>query len=70
VRFSNGKLCSPRQRKQVVVLFSVNTNSIASLNARFSASAAASYGIASFDGVELALRVDGLARDRAAASPS
>ena len=53
-----------------MVLFSVNTNSIASLNARFSASAAASYGIASFDGVELALRVDGLARDRAAASPS
>jgi len=28
VRFSNGKLCSPKQRKQVVVLFSVNTNNV------------------------------------------
>jgi len=45
-----------------VVLFSVITNNIASLNAYFSALAAASYGLVSFDSVGLALRVDGLAR--------
>ena len=36
-----------------MVLSSVNTNNIASLNACFSASAAASYRLVSFDGVEL-----------------
>jgi len=54
----------------VVVLFSVNTNSIVSLNACFSASAAASYRLASFDGVGLALRVDGLVCGRVVAPPS
>ena len=53
-----------------MVLFSVNTNNIASLNACFSASAAASCGLVSFDGVGLAFRVDSLARNRAAAPPS
>ena len=70
VRFSNGKLCSPKQRKQVVVLFSVNTNNIASLNACFSASAAASWGLVSFDGIGLVRRLDDLLRGRAAALPS
>jgi hypothetical protein len=54
----------------VVVLFLVNTNNIASLNAYFSASAATSYGLASFDGVGLARYIDDLLRGRVVASPS
>ena len=70
VRFSNGKLCSPKQRKQMVGLFSVNTNNIAAFSACFSASAALSYELVSFDGIGLALPVDGLLRGWAVAPPS
>jgi hypothetical protein len=45
-----------------VVLFSVNTNNIVLLNAYFLASVATSYGLVSFNGVGLALRVDSLIR--------
>jgi hypothetical protein len=50
----------------VLVRFSINTNNIAILNSGFSALAAASYGLVSFDGVGLAFRVDGLAHGRPA----
>ena len=70
VRFSNGKLGSPKQRKQVVVLFSVNTNNIASRNACFSASAADNCKRVSVEGSGLVRRVDDLLRGRAAAPPS
>jgi hypothetical protein len=69
VRFSNGKLCSFKQKKQVVVFFFVNTNNVASLNACFSASAAVSCELVSFDGVGLAFCVDGLTHGQAAAPP-
>jgi hypothetical protein len=60
VRFWSNKLCSPKQRKQVVVRFSVNTNNIALLNACFSALAAASYGLVSLNGIVLAFRINSL----------
>jgi hypothetical protein len=51
-------LRSLKQRKQVVVLFLVNTNNIVLLSAYFSVSAAASCGLVSFNGVALTFRVD------------
>jgi hypothetical protein len=53
-----------------VVLFSINTNSIASLNTYFSASAATYYKLVSFDGVGLAFYIDGLPRGIVIAPPS
>jgi len=62
VRFSNSKLCSPKQRKHMVSLFSVNANNIAALSACFSVLAAPSCWLVSINGVRLALLVDGLLR--------
>jgi hypothetical protein len=63
---SSGRLSSPKQRKQMVGLFSVNTNNIAAFSACFTASAAASCGSVSLDGVGL---MPPLSRGRASSPP-
>jgi hypothetical protein len=53
-----------------MVLFSINTNNIVSLNACFSALAVTSWGLVFFDSIRLVCCVDDLLRGRVAAPPS